>query len=153
MSTTVETALNVATLIDDFLSISDETDPAMIAAKLAEDIPEDALRDALRQALPSVVHRRIMIRNAVQTRAVHSKRWERVGEELMRRRIVEVGGKFLRDLTRDEVLHVVERHRQLAEHHIHSADAFGRLAALMKRKRAKTVGELAERQVAEVFNA
>jgi hypothetical protein len=151
--------LDLTGLIREHVEASDDLDPRVIAAAIVAALPNDLLREALRATLPDRVrafHR--------HRRNVHgspgSRRWNGirdVADELaIFRRAVAIGPadwRALGSLVRDQVLMVAEDRRLQARATDAQADRFEKLAALMKRRRAKVVSDLSPAEVAEVLDA
>lgn len=151
--------LDLTGLIREHVEASDDLDPRVIAAAIVAALPDDLLREALRATLPDRVrafHR--------HRRSVHgspgSTRWNgirNVADELaIFRRAVAIGPadwRALGSLVRDQVLMVAKDRRMQARATDAQADRFEKLAALMKRRRAKVVSDLSPAEVAEVLDA
>ncbi len=155
--------LDLTGLIREHVEASDDLDPRVIADAIVAALPDDLLREALRATLPDRVrtfHRHRRNVHGSPGSAPGSRRWNGirdVADELaIFRRAVAIGPadwRALGSLVRDQVLMVAEDRRMQARATDAQADRFEKLAALMKRRRAKVVSDLSPAEVAEVLYA
>lgn len=134
-------------------------DPREIAQKVLADLasPED-IRAALAEALPDFVRITVRVSHGGGLAGPRSSKVEAVRgwyERLMTQP-VDVSGngakwKALRECTRDELLSVAQYRRQIAARNLRTADAYERLAKVMKA--GQMVGEVKQDIVAKTLGS
>jgi hypothetical protein len=153
-------AYDFATELRAFVLTSELLDSRELAVAFAETVPDTELRrvlaDALKDRVAVVKHE---IRSAA-TRPVVGSKWDQVCEAVasgkLDRWIISVGlpeAKLLLDCTLEDLRAVAEGHLAIAGSHERRANAYGRVAKLLKRAKAKTVRDLPESDVLEALNA
>jgi hypothetical protein len=144
----------------EFVRSSDEPNPHALAEALIEVLPAEVLGDALRRCLP--LYTRELVRIERQRHPApgpvvggpsRSPRWEQAAGVFAWRFATGPGEwKFYADFTRDEVLTLIEGYRTRAAENAAHAERHERIARLMQRNKARTVRDLGEEKVAEVFH-
>lgn len=132
------------------LDASPVADPHIVAEHVLKQIRPGQRGAALGECLPQFVR---VLSNETRTLPAidhrrgdssHEPRWRRAAADLSARYFTGDGWKFLRDLTRDDVLACAAQRRDLAAANLAEAERFDALHKLMVERGADTVGDLVD---------
>lgn len=160
----LEQTLN--SMIREEVDLADDPDPGAIAERIVKKIARPDLEEYAEKAIRSRVVNFFAIQRyrvgLQKAPATTSARWDNVAEahssgalELARYAVFTgYERKWLLDCTPEDLEDAAGYHGDQARTHVHAADSYQKLAAVLKKTRgARVVGDLAETKVAGLLSA